>query len=614
MHLAIRSCKRLAAGVTGFGASIDKRLDFQHGESMNQSKGGARRAFLGNMARLAGAGVVTGWTPLYQIAASAQTVAAALPGFPGKLDVYRQAFRNWSGEIAVSDVWTVAPSTTDDLLAVVNWARDNHYRVRPLGQRHSWAPLTLAADGDNAHLILVDLAKRFAAVEVDASASPARVTAQAGVTLDVLLAALEKNGLGLAAVPAIGAITLGGALAVDAHGAGVPAAGEARLPGHTYGSLSNAVLSLTAVVYDTVSTRYVLRTFARDDAEIGAFLVHLGRAFIIEATLQAGLNQRLQCQSFTDIPASEVFGAPNSAGRSVEAFLQQSGRIEAIWFPFTKTPWLKVWSVKPQRPRYAVTVNKPYNYSFSDVTPGVLADLVRRIVIGGERYLTPLFGQTQLATTIASLHNPLNPTDNIWGWSRSVLQYVRPGSMRFTNNGYAVVTSRANVQRVIHEFVSFYQNRVDACMRRSEYPMNGPLEIRVTGLDTPEDAGPQAVAAQLSALRERPDHPEWNVAIWFCALSLPGTPLADRFYRELEQWMFSNYAGSYATVRPEWSKGWAYTERGPWRDETMIGGTLPAQYRIGQAPGSMWNDARATLNKYDPTHVFSSPLLDQLLP
>jgi hypothetical protein len=81
--------------------------------------------------------------PLYQIAAHAQSAGATPPGFPADVPLYKQAFQNWSGEVAVQDVWTAAPRSADDVVAIVNWARANGYRVRPRGYMHNWSPLTL---------------------------------------------------------------------------------------------------------------------------------------------------------------------------------------------------------------------------------------------------------------------------------------------------------------------------------------------------------------------------------------------------------------------------------------------------------------------------------------
>jgi FAD/FMN-containing dehydrogenase len=456
------------------------------------------------------------------------------------------------------------------------------------------------------------MTKNMTAVSVDTSSRPARVTAQAGILLEALLAKLEQYNLGFIAVPGAGDLTLGGALAIDAHGTGVPADGERCDVGDTFGSLSNLVLALTAVVYDPQRREYVLRTFQRSDPDMGAFLAHLGRAFIVEVTLEAGQNRRLRCQSFTNIPATELFASSASAGRTMAAFLRQSGRVEAIWFPFTSRPWLKVWTPTPVKPASSRLVNAPYNYSFSDQIPQPLANLIKCIVIDGARYLTPLFGETQFLATEAGLS--LTSTSDIWGWSRNVMEYVRPTTLRITANGYGVLVRRSDVQRVISEFVQFYQNRVDAYRARGEYPMNGPVEIRVTGLDQPTDAGANAATPALSALKIRPDHPEWDVAVWIDVLTLPGTPRANQFYREIEQWMLGNYSGSYATIRPEWSKGWGYTQTAAWSDDLMLSTTIPNLYREGQPPASSWDTARNTLNRYDPARLFASPLLDKLLP
>ena len=60
----------------------------------------SRRTFLADLTRLAAAGVVSGWMPLGQIAAHAEGAAPAPANFPGGIPLYKQTFRNWSGEIA----------------------------------------------------------------------------------------------------------------------------------------------------------------------------------------------------------------------------------------------------------------------------------------------------------------------------------------------------------------------------------------------------------------------------------------------------------------------------------------------------------------------------------
>ena len=108
---------------------------------------------------------------------------------------------------------------------------------------------------------------------------------------------------------------------------------------------------------------------------------------------------------------------------------------------------------------------------------------------------------------------------------------------------------------MVSEFTGRYREVVARYQAQGLYPFNMPVEIRVTGLDHPRDVGIDgAQPALLSALSPRPDHPEWDVAVWLDILTLPGTPAADRAYRDIERWIYANYRPPYAAVRPEWSK------------------------------------------------------------
>jgi FAD/FMN-containing dehydrogenase len=575
-------------------------------------RGLSRRQFLAASAGAAALGVFE-WTPIFQVpASSAQSTLTRPPKFPSTIPLYQQAFQNWSGEIVLENAWTCAPGSAADVVTLANWAYPVGYEIRARGMMHNWSPLVIPVDSNGANLVLADTTRSLTAVSIDTSGSPSTVTAQTGVTMDVLLQDLENAGLGLTAHPAPGDVTIGGVLAIDGHGTAIPAQGETIIPGHTYGSVSNLILSLTAVVWSSAQSRYVLQTFDRSDAAIQPLLAHLGRSFVTEVTLQVGANTRLRCQSFTDVPASALFGEPGSSSQTFASYVQRSGRVETIWFPSTSAPWLKVWTVSPEKPLSSRQVDAPYNYVFADVIPKTLSTLIQDI-LDGDVAITPTFGQAELDIVTAGLLGTL--TSDIWGWAKDLLLYVKPSTLRVTANGYAVLTKQASIQQVIFDFTTYYQSQVATYQAQGDYPMNGPVEIRVTGLDVPGDVEiASATSPQLSALRTRPDQPQWDVAVWFDILTLPGTPLSDQFYRDIEQWMFSHYTGSYAAVRPEWSKGWAYTDTAAWSDPTMLGTTIPNAVNAGQSAGDNWNSALATLDAYDPHRVFSNAFLNKFMP
>ncbi|MDT4987030.1 MAG: hypothetical protein QOI74_1124 [Micromonosporaceae bacterium] len=572
----------------------------------DQSRDGLSRRRLLEMSAAAMGAV---WVPVGVATRASAATGAAPPNFPADIELHRQVYRNWSGEIRVDAVWTCVPRTAAAVVTVVNWAHANNYSVRAKGYRHTWSPLTVTAQPGTAdRIMLVDTTRHLTTMALVATA-PAAVRVQAGASMEALLAFLEDAGYGLTDTPAPGDLTVGGVLAINGHGTAVPAVGESPLPGHTYGSLSNLVVSLTAVVWDPAAGRYAPRTFDRADPDCAAFLTHVGRALVTEVTLRVGANSHLRCVSRVDIPAGELFAAPGSgAARTFASFVDGAGRVEAIWFVFTDQPWLKVWSVAPTRPPTARPAVAPYNYPFSDNIPKEVSDLVTRLM-SGDWAATPTFGRAQYAAVAAGL--AATDSGDLWGPSKNLLLYVKPTTLRETANGYAILTNRDSIQRVVAEFATFFADRLSAYQARGLFPVTGQVEIRVSGLDRAGDVGvPGAQPPALSAVRPREDHPDWDVAVWLDILTLPPAPSAAAFYREIEAFVFSNYTG-YAAARVEWSKGWAYTADAAWSDRRVLTETVPDTYR--QGPNPTWDRAIATLDRYDPGRVFSNAFLDVLM-
>ena len=562
----------------------------------------------------AGAGAIAAASVLRAVPAgaapfgSADTTIPAPPNFPAGIPLYQQRYQNWSKEIILDAIWTCSPTSPEDVVRLANWAHANGYRIRPRGAMHGWTPLTIVNGEPIDRTVLVDTMVHLNGIVVHPGDST--VTAGAGATLEAILQRLEDNGLGWACVPAPGVLSIAGALAVDAHGAALPAVGESPPVGTTFGSLSNLITSLTAVVWD--GTAYSLRTFDRSEPAILPLLAHLGRTFLTSVTLQASANTRMRCQSYTDIGWREMFGVPGAPGRTFESFLDQTGRAEAIWYPFTENPWLKVWSISPDKPPTAREVTGPYNYPFSDNLPEIASDLIGQLT-AGNTFIAPAFGQVFYGTTVAGL--AAFGSYDLWGWAKDLQFYIKPSTLLLTEGGGAVVTSRSNVAQVVHDFTVWFEARVAYYQSIGQYPINGPVEIRCCGMDDPSDVVVDSAGAPtISAMRPRPDHPEWDTAVWLNVLGVPNTPGMFAFYREMEQWMRAHYSGAWATFRPEWSKGWAFSPELPYKDAEVIESILPNTYRQGVPNSDNWDTARATYNTLDPHRIYSNTLIDQLLP
>ena len=590
---------------------MDRTSHPSDGRGSDAGRHPTRRAILGGAAGALALGAVQ-WTPLGRIpAASAATTIAAPPAFPAGISLYQQTFQNWSEEVTVDGLWSCAPATAQDVVTLANWAHAQGWRLRPLGGGYSWSPVVVDPGTPAANTLLVDCSQHLTAVTVHPG-SPASVTAQPGVTMDSFLATLKAAGYGLTAFPVMGSATLGGVLATGGRGTGVPAVHETPLPGHGYGSVGNLVVSLTAVVWDAASSAYLLRTFQRTDPQIQALITNVGRAFVTEVVLRVGADQRLRCQSWFNVSAASLFAPPASAGsQSLASYVNSSGRVVCIWFPFTSSPWLRVFTPTPSKPWTSRAVSSPYNYPFNDIIPKNISDLLSEI-IGGTASATPTFTAAQMDAISAGLI--ATGSWDLWGWSADMLAYVRPTTLRITSTCWNVITNRDNVQRAVSEFYAAYSAKLAAYQALGRFPMNGPLEIRVTGLDDPAACQvPGALGAQLSPLRPRPDHPEWDTAVWFDMTTIPVTPYAHQFSAEMEAWIRGNFTGSYGQVHAEWSKEWANTAAGAWTDSAVIAGAIPDSYRAGQAAGDGWDAAVATLHALDPSGVFSSSFLDSVL-
>ncbi len=223
---------------------------------------------------------------------------------------------------------------------------------------------------------------------------------------------------------------------------------------------------------------------------------------------------------------------------------------------------------------------------------------------------TPGFGQSEYQAVVSGL--AATDSADIWGPSKNTLLYIRPTTLRLEEIGYAVLTRRRHVQRVIHDFTSFFGERAAAYRAAGRYPINGPVEIRVSGLDRPahaEVAG--AKPAPLSSLAPSRGS-GWHVAVWFNVLTFPGTDGEYEFFRELERFLLSNYRGGHGLARPEWSKVWAFKRSGAFVNDRIIERGFPRRYRSGRPRGGDWDWALRTLDRYDPHRVFGNGFVDRL--
>jgi len=503
---------------------------------------------------------------------------------------------------------------------------------------HGWSPFTLPAQQDNSPVLLVDLTKAFTSTQLLAASDglPTRVRAGTGVTMLALLEFLEQQpgghgsapGFAFPHTPAPGNLTLGGTLAIGAHGTAIPTPPSDAFAA-SYGSISNQVLDLTVVCTDpsNPSAGYQVKTIERSgDPQSKALLTHLGRSLVLGATLQVVDNFNLRCQSITNLPATTIFAAPQpgqpAPPNSFAEFLNSNGRVEVIWFPFSDNPWLHLWQVAPTKPASSIAVNTPYNYPFADYVPNELQHFIT-LVLNGEPSFTPMIGQTAARITANGLDGKnwagwsgtYPVSRDIWGPSKNSLLYIQDTTLRVTANGYAIHIRRDDVQQTVHDLTTMFTNLLNEYATRDSYPVNSALELRVTALDDPATVGiPGAESPVISALSmDDTDHSNgWDIAVWFDVLTIPGTAGSNAFYHDLEQQLLNHFTGASGRLLPEWSKGWAYTaDGGPWTDQTFLT-YVRNTLTLGRTNGNTWADETSVLAAHDAGGIFTNSFLEQL--
>lgn len=542
------------------------------------------------------------WSLIGVVTPTDAQAAGTPPGFPGTVSLYRNVFKNWDGTVVTDQLWTCKVTTPGQVEEIVNWAAGAAYRIRPRGYGHTWSPLVVAGGTSaDAKVVVVDTTG-LAAMSMD---DGDRVRLQAGAEMGQVMAYLSGQGRSLVGAPAPGDVTVGGVLAVNGHGTNLPAAGEQRPAGGTYGTLSNAVVELTAVVWDQAAGGYRLRTFQRTESEIAPLLAHVGRAFVTEVVLQTVANYNLRCRNTTLIPAKELFAAPEAAGsRSLSSLLDRRGRVGVIWYAMTKYPWVQTWQVTPTKPLFSSQRFAPFNYPFADQLPSEVVSLITKVTQGA-RSLTPTATDTMLHATRAGL--VATGALDMWGEAKNFIHFVRPTTLLLSAGSHVVITSRAQVQRVVADFTTHYQGLIDAYKNRGLYPANNVCEIRVTGLDQPGDIGVEgAVTPSLSSALPVPGRPELDTAVWLDVLNLPGTPNTGEFFAELDAW-FMALPSNLGVARPEWSKRFAHTAAGAWTDDHELQEGIPGQFPA-------WREALDMLDTLDPKGVFRAAFHDRLMP
>lgn len=181
-------------------------------------------------------------------------------------NVYSSDWVNQNGYVICKPIGFYSPNSLNELQNIVSDASSKGYQIRCIGNGYSTNPVTCSSG------IMISLKNLNRILSVDVEKMTVHV--EAGISLKDLNAQLSDHGLTLSNSTAINAISLGGAIAVGAHGTG-----------HT-GSISSFVKSIQLVTADG-QVKYL-----SDESDKEAFLA----AKINLGVLGAVYSIELQCE------------------------------------------------------------------------------------------------------------------------------------------------------------------------------------------------------------------------------------------------------------------------------------------------------------------------------
>lgn len=163
-----------------------------------------------------------------------------------------RAFVNWSRTVRSQPTRWAAPTSEDEVVAVVREVRARGGRLRAVGSGHSWSAIAASDDVQ----ITTDALGGLIAVDPDAGTA----TVGAGTKLHQIVELLAAHGLALPVLGSIHAQAIAGAIATATHGSSL----------HV-GNLSDQVVGVRLV--DGTGE---VRDVGPGDPELGAVRVHLG--------------------------------------------------------------------------------------------------------------------------------------------------------------------------------------------------------------------------------------------------------------------------------------------------------------------------------------------------
>lgn len=241
-----------------------------------------------------------------------------------------RAWENWGKSARCRPELSFYPDTVEDLVGIVNFAREAGKRVRATGSGHSWSALVPTDD------VLV-YTRRLNRVTMDLSdESQPRVVIESGATVREVNDVLERHGYALPFNVVLESVRFGGLIATGSHGSG-----------WNHRTLSDLVHSV-----ELVTSSGQLRKFEAgvdSDEVMNAVRLDLGMFGLVH-------RLTLDVQPTWNVRAVDRRAPIEPTLDGLAELVTSHDNLDLFWWPFCDQFWVKSWdrveapaTAKPRR-------------------------------------------------------------------------------------------------------------------------------------------------------------------------------------------------------------------------------------------------------------------------
>jgi L-gulono-1,4-lactone dehydrogenase len=269
-------------------------------------------------------------------------------------------WQNWNENLECSaDLYR--PNNLAQLSEAIRRAAPNG-RIRPVGNSCAWSPL-IPTSGS-----LLGLEKLKRVTEVNRSGPLPTIRVETGASMRELVKFTRQNGLTLISPTIFQGISIGGAIAVAAHGTGLATS-----------TMSDEVVGLTLV-----DARGDVHELTAADGELfDAARCSLGALGVV-------YDVTLRCWPEFHLHVEDRLIDRDTVLSGIDDILNTYEFVELYWFPFNDTMWCKMMS-RTSEPDDPITFQQRLKFAFDYVSTYVSCNVILPLVSRAAPELTPAF-------------------------------------------------------------------------------------------------------------------------------------------------------------------------------------------------------------------------------